>query len=81
MAKQFVKLTFPQDLITEPILYNIGKKFNIVTNLFRANVTQDAGWVLLQLEGKVSDITDAMNWAKAKGVTVEQVAESSARAT
>ncbi len=77
MAKRFFKLTFPQELITEPILYNMGKQFNLVTNVFRANVTHDTGWVLLQLEGKVADIDKAVAWAKQKGVTVEQVAEDS----
>lgn len=73
MAKRFFKLTFPQELITEPILYNMGKQFKLITNIFRANVTQDKGWALLQLEGKVEDINKAISWAEGKGVEVEQL--------
>lgn len=75
MAKQLVKLIFPQELITEPIIYDMGKQFRLVTNIFRANVTQDKGWVLLQLEGKAEDINKAVSWTKEKGVAVEEVTE------
>lgn len=80
MAKRFFKLTFPQELITEPILYNLGKQFKVITNVFRANVTHDSGWVLLQLEGRAEDIDNAVSWAREKGVTVEQAAEESLKA-
>ena len=48
MAKQRVKFTFPQELITLPIIYELGKQFNIVTNVRRADVTEDRGWVVLE---------------------------------
>ncbi|MDP2719408.1 MAG: NIL domain-containing protein [Dehalococcoidia bacterium] len=77
MAKQFFKLTFPANLITEPILYDMGKTFNVITNIFRANVTGDSGWVLLQIEGNDSNIEEAVLWTKGRGVQVERVAEDS----
>ncbi|MBI2934988.1 MAG: NIL domain-containing protein [Chloroflexi bacterium] len=75
MAKQFFKLTFPQERITEPFLHELGKKFNLVTNIFRANVTADAGWVLLQLDGTGENIAAAVAWAREKGVKVEETAQ------
>ncbi len=75
MAKRFFKLTFPPELITDHILYDMGQQFNLVTNVFRANVTHDAGWVMLQLDGKVEDINRAVAWAKEKGVNVEKAPE------
>jgi ABC-type methionine transport system ATPase subunit len=75
MVKKFVKLTFPQHLITEPIIYNMGKRFNVVTNIFRADVDQYRGGVVLQLEGKARDVKGAITWAREKGVTVELASE------
>ena len=39
MGKLRVYLTFPSDLIQEPIIYQLGKNFDIVTNIRRADVT------------------------------------------
>ncbi len=38
MVKKRVKFTFPQQLITEPVIYELGIKFKIVTNIRRADV-------------------------------------------
>ena len=56
MATRKVKLTFLQQLITLPIIYELGKEFNLVTNIRRADVTQEHGWVVLELEGDMEEI-------------------------
>ncbi|MGB2696143.1 MAG: NIL domain-containing protein [Dehalococcoidia bacterium] len=73
MASQRVKFTFPQELITLPIIYELGKQFNIVTNVRRADVTADRGWVVLQLEGDLGEIERGLDWVAAKGVRVDPV--------
>ena len=73
MAKQRVKFTFPQELITLPIIYELGKQFQIVTNVRRADVTEDRGWVVLELDGPVEEIERALEWTVAKGVRVDPV--------
>ncbi len=73
MAKQRVKFTFPQELITLPIIYEIGKNYPIVTNVRRADVTDDRGWVVLELDGPIEDIEKALEWVASKGVRVDPV--------
>jgi len=73
MATHRVKLTFLQQLITLPIIYELGKEFNVVTNIRRADVTQDQGWVVLELEGDMEEIERALDWVAAKGVRVDPV--------
>lgn len=73
MAKQRVKFTFPQELITLPIIYQLGKEFNVVTNIRRADVTEDRGWVVLELEGDPEEIERGLEWVAAKGVRVDPV--------
>ena len=73
MASQRVKFTFPQELITLPIIYELGKQFNLVTNIRRADVTEDRGWVVLEIEGDMEEIERGMDWVAAKGVRVDPV--------
>ena len=73
MAEQRVKFTFPQQLITLPIIYELGKQFNIITNVRRADVTEDRGWVVLQLQGDLEEIERGLDWVAAKGVRVDPV--------
>ena len=73
MAKQRVKFTFVQELITLPIIYELGKNYNIVTNIRRADVTEDRGWVILEMEGQVDEIERGLEWVSSKGVRVDPV--------
>jgi hypothetical protein len=73
MARQRVKFTFPQELITLPIIYELGKQFNLVTNVRRADVTEDRGWVVLELDGVMEEIERALDWVASKGVRVDPV--------
>lgn len=73
MAKQRVKFTFPPDLITEPVIYSLGKEFNVITNIRRANVTAEEGWVILELEGTPVDIERGIAYVISRGVRVDPV--------
>ena len=73
MTSRPVKLTFPEDLITEPLIYQLGHKFKIVTNIRRADVRVDIGWVVLQLEGEESEVQKGLDWLASKGVRVDPV--------
>jgi len=70
MVKRRVRLTFPEELYSEPIIYNIGQQFNLVTNICQADLMGDQGWVILELDGKDKSIEDAITWAISKGVRV-----------
>ncbi|MDI6857933.1 MAG: NIL domain-containing protein [Dehalococcoidia bacterium] len=73
MAKQRVKFTFPQELITLPIIYELGRCFPLVTNIRRADVTEDRGWVILELEGELDQIERGLEWVASRGVRVDPV--------
>ena len=73
MAKKPVRLTFPDDLITEPLIYLLGHEFDVVTNIRRANVREDIGWVVLELEGDDAEIEKGLDWITSKGVRVDPV--------
>ena len=74
MAKQRVKFTFPTPLVTDPIIYDLGQKFRIITNIRRADVREEMGWVVLELEGEENEIQAGLDWVGSVGVRVDPVA-------
>ncbi len=73
MTRKRVKFTFPQELITEPVIYQLAQKFKIVTNIRRADVREDMGWVVLELEGDDAEISSGLEWVSSTGVRVDPV--------
>lgn len=73
MARRRVTFTFPDELIREPIIYNLGLQFKVVTNIRRADVSESKGWVVLELEGEEKEIERGITWVISKGIRVDPV--------
>ena len=73
MAKRRARFTFPTGLITEPVIFNLGRDFDVVTNIRRADVREDVGWVVLEIEGNEDEIDRGVAWVKSMGVRVDPV--------
>jgi len=71
MAERHVRLTYSQQLIKEPLIYNMGHQFNVVTDVRMADVGATIGWVILELIGEEDEIERALQWARDKGVRVD----------
>ena len=66
-------LMFPTRLITQPILWEMSKKFEVVPNVRQASVTDEIGLVSLSLQGEREEIKKAIDWLEGLGVKVEPV--------
>lgn len=73
MSLKRVRFTFPDHLIKEPLIYNLGNEFRVVTNVRMADVDEKSGWVILELDGTDDEIAKSIAWAEAKGVRVDPV--------
>ncbi len=73
MASKRVKFTFSTGLIKEPVIYRLGQKFNIVTNIRRADVREEMGWVVLELDGEAAEIEKGLEWVAEAGVRIDPV--------
>ncbi|HII17696.1 TPA: FeS-binding protein [Candidatus Woesearchaeota archaeon] len=73
MATKVLNLTFPKKKIKEPLVYQIGHTFKVVTNIIKANVTSEYGWLLLEVEGDASEIEKASRYLAEKGIIVEDI--------
>lgn len=73
MTRRRVRLFFTGERITEPIVYWMGHKFEVVTNIRGGEVLPDSGWLYLELTGEDAEIDRAISWAMEQGVRVDPV--------
>jgi hypothetical protein len=66
-------LMYPPRLIQEPLLWTVGHKFKVITNIRQASVTDEIGIVCLELDGKSDEVKRAIKWLEKLGVSVEPV--------
>ena len=66
-------IRFPEDKIKEPIVYQIGHEFNVVTNVRRADVRETTGWMDLELIVDSTEIERAIAGLRKKGVIVDPI--------
>jgi L-aspartate semialdehyde sulfurtransferase ferredoxin len=73
MATKRVKLTFPKDLIKEPVIFTMAKKFDVMPNIRHARITESVGEVVLEFEGTEKKLEAGIAYLKERGVKVEAI--------
>jgi ABC-type methionine transport system ATPase subunit len=66
-------LTFPEQLIQEPIIWRLGRQYDIITNVRRANVEEKVGWIILEVEGTEEALDQGIAWMTEMGVQVDRL--------
>jgi L-aspartate semialdehyde sulfurtransferase ferredoxin len=66
-------LMYPPKLITTPVIWEMARKFPVVTNVRQASVTDEIGIVSLELSGERADVKAAIKWLEKLGIKVEPV--------
>lgn len=66
-------LMFQPRLVTQPVVYELGKKFEVVTNIRQASVNEEIGVVSVEIEGERDEVERAIAWMEDLGVKVEPV--------
>jgi ABC-type methionine transport system ATPase subunit len=75
MKHKMVRLTFPQHLIKEPVIFKMAKKYDVMPNIRNARVTETAGEMVLELEGSEENLEKGLQSLKEQGITVELIEE------
>ncbi len=70
ITRRRAQLVYPKHLIDKPILWQLGQKFQVITNIRRANVDAECGWIDLELEGDEEEMERAIQWLRQTGVEV-----------
>jgi molybdopterin converting factor small subunit len=61
-------LTFNRGMFETPILYNIGKRFRVVTTIRRAILNEEGGWAEVAFSGSSEEIGRALAELQTTGV-------------
>lgn len=70
-----VKLTFPEDLIREPVIARMVREFDVLPNIRRANVEEHVGWIICELDGEEAAVESAIKWLRDLGVQVDRLGD------
>ena len=73
MPKLRLHLTFPEQLIKDPIIWRLSKQYDIITNIRRANVEEHVGWVILEVEGAEEQLEQGIAWMSEMGLQVDRL--------
>ncbi len=68
-----VYLTFPKELLREPIVCLMAKKFDIFFTIGGSTITAEMGLVALEIDGEREEVARALHWLREKGVIVEPI--------
>ena len=68
-----VHLTFPAEQIKEPVVYRLSKNYDVVTNIRRAAIEEDFGWMVLEITGDSHAIDDGFKYLQGLGIQVDPV--------
>jgi hypothetical protein len=75
IVRQRVKLTYPVVMLNQPVLYQLIKQFDLITNIVHAHVTPEEGWLILDIEGEQENVEGGLAWVTAQGIYVERIPE------
>jgi ABC-type methionine transport system ATPase subunit len=70
MGACILRLVYPPSLISEPILYQLIKRFQIQANIREAHITLEEGWLEVELNGETNELNRAITFLEKKGIEV-----------
>ena len=71
--KQRVYLTFSEQTVREPLIWKLGREFDLVTNIRTAEVREHMGLVGLEVEGETAVVEAGLKWLQEQGVQVDPI--------
>ena len=78
-TKKNIHFECDPDLVREPLLYKINRSFDVIVNIRGASVTDQGGFMSLELEGEQSEIQRVLEYLRSQGVKLGEGLGSSER--
>lgn len=78
IVEQRVRLNYPKHLLSQPLIYQLIRQFDLLTNILQARVTPEEGWLILAVRGERKHVQQGLTWIAEQGVQVEVLAEEEA---
>ncbi|HWG73126.1 MAG TPA: NIL domain-containing protein [Acidimicrobiales bacterium] len=70
-----VRLTFPEDLVRQPVIARLVREFDVTPNIRRASVEEHMGWIICELGGEDAQVDAALSWLASSGVQVDRLGD------
>lgn len=67
------RLTFPAELVRQPVIGQLVRRFDVLPNIRRADVSEDVGWIVCELDGDEGQVSAAVAWMREIGVDVDRL--------
>lgn len=75
VASVRVRLTFPEHLITEPVIARMIRRFDVLPNIRRANIEDTFGWMVCEISGDGPVLEEALRFLSDTGVQVDRLGD------
>jgi len=69
-VKKTIHFEFSHDLVQQPLLYQLNRRFDVVINIRAASVTEKGGFIALELEGNDTEIENVVAYLVERGIEV-----------
>ena len=70
-----VRLIYPEHLLDQPLIYELIRKFDVLTNILEASVTAESGLLIVAVRGEAEKVHQGLAWIGEQGVQVEVLSE------
>ncbi len=70
-----VRFSFPREQMNQPMIYRLVHDFGLLTNIIRAQLTEDGGWLVVLVRGEADRVQNGLDWIVAQGIMVNELAE------
>lgn len=76
MKRMKVVLNFSENIVEDPITYNLIVDYGIQVNILRASIdSEKQGWMIVELSGEENQVSRGLNYLERVGVQVEPLAQ------
>ena len=73
MTTARLHITFPADMVSQPVIHRLGTEFGLVTNIRRANIEERGGWIIVEVDGEDDRVAAALTWLVEQGLQVDRI--------
>jgi L-aspartate semialdehyde sulfurtransferase ferredoxin len=71
VASVRARLTFPEDLVHQPVISRLALDHAVTANIRRANVEENTGWIVCELSGTREALDSAIAWLTETGIKID----------
>ena len=68
-----VEVTYPPELLSEPVLYRLISQGQVAVNVLEARVTPEEAWFVIELEGPEVAVVSGLRWMVEQGIQVRDL--------